>query len=260
MRTVSLIAIPNIPLIKSGDDLAQIICQCAENNGLALQDRDLLVIAQKVVSKAEGRVVRLADVVPSRRAIDMARRAHKDPRLVELILQESNEVLWASDSLIIAEQKLGVICANAGIDRSNAGPVDEDLVCLLPQDPDASAQRIRAGIEKIAGVDVAVIINDTHGRAFRDGAVGVAIGIAGMRPVIDERGEQDLFGYKFQSTVIATADEIASAASLLMGQTNEALPVILVRGVEFQKGEGSAKELIRVKEKDIFRRGGYPEP
>ncbi|MBI2862803.1 MAG: coenzyme F420-0:L-glutamate ligase [Chloroflexi bacterium] len=253
MPSITLFAIPGIPLVRSGDDLAQLICQALAEQDMALEDNDVLVVAQKVVSKAEGRTVRMADVDPSPRAREVAEATGKDPRLVEVILRESREVLWAAGGLLIVEQQLGLVCANAGVDRSNAGAMEEDVVCLLPVNPDASAQHLRRRLSELASKDVAVIINDTQGRAFRDGAIGLAIGVAGMAAMADHRGQVDLFGYRLQTSVEAVADEVASAASLLMGQSNEALPAVLVRGLPFQHSLGSAAELIRPKERDIFR-------
>lgn len=253
MKQVSLFALPDIPLIKAGDDLAAIILEALRRSRISLEDGDALVVAQKVVSKAEGRVVRLKEVVPSPPAQELAALTGKDPRVVQLILDESHEVLRTREDLVIVEQRLGFVCANAGVDRSNVPSDEGEAVTLLPLDPDATAQALRRRLKEATGKDVAVIISDTHGRAFREGCVGVAIGVAGLRAVVDKRGLRDLFGYKMRVTTVALADEIASAASLLMGHTDEALPVVLLRGVPYEPAEGSAKELIRPKEKDLFR-------
>lgn len=227
-----------------------------------MEDRDILVIAQKVVSKAEGQICSLAKVSPSDRARQIAKITNKDERLVEIILRESNEILaLREDGLLVVEQRLGFICANAGVDLSNAVS-DEPLgewATLLPLDPDSSAAKIRSTVYQLTKKDVAVIINDTHGRPFRNGVVGVAIGVAGLKPIEDKRGQRDLLGYTLSHSFLAIADEIASAASMVMGQTAEATPVVIVRGVPYQSVEGSAKELIRPKEKNFFRPHPQPE-
>jgi coenzyme F420-0:L-glutamate ligase/coenzyme F420-1:gamma-L-glutamate ligase len=245
-------ALPGIPLIQEGDDLVQIIIDGLEQAGLHLENGDILVIAQKVVSKAEGRAVRLPEVRPTERALELAEVTGKDPRFIQVVLDESREVLRLRRGLIIVEQNLGLICANAGVDRSNAGPGDE-VVIRLPLDPDASAQRIREGLRRQTKAEVAVIINDTHGRPWREGAVGVAIGVAGLSPVKDLRGKRDLFGYTLQTTTVGLADQVASAASLLMGQADEGRPIILLRGVPYRPGKGCSRDLLRARETDLFR-------
>jgi len=247
---VRLIPVPGIPTVQPADDLAALIVRSLPEG---LQQGDVLVVAQKIVSRAEGRLVRLADVHPSARAQDMARTANKDPALMELILRESNEVLRVHEGVVIVEQRSGWVCANAGIDRSNVPPGTGAVAALLPLDADASARRLADGLHKLTGQTVAVIINDSHGRAWREGSTGVAIGIAGMRAIKDERGQRDLFGYQLQTSVIGLADEIASAASLLMGQTDEGIPAVVVRGLTYDRAEGTAGELIRPKERDLFR-------
>jgi coenzyme F420-0:L-glutamate ligase/coenzyme F420-1:gamma-L-glutamate ligase len=218
-----------------------------------MEDGDVFVIAQKVISRAEGQLVHLADVEPSSRALQMAPIAKKDPRLVELILRESNEVLRLHEGVLIVEQRAGWVCANAGIDRSNVPPGNGEVAALLPEDADASARHFAERIRELTGRTVAVIVNDSHGRAWREGSVGVAIGVAGLRPLKDERGRRDLYGYELQTSVIGWADEIAGAASLLMGQTDEGIPVVLVRGLRYQPAEGSAQEIIRPRDRDLFR-------
>jgi len=221
---------------------------------MSLRDGDVLVLCQKIVSKAEGRMISLDEVIPSEEALSLADETSKNPRLVELILREARKVLRARPNLIIAEHRLGWICANAGIDRSNvAQPGDDGVVLLLPVDPDRSAQEIRERLVDISGAQIAVIINDTHGRPFRNGAVGVAIGVAGLAPLTDLRGQPDLFGYQLQTSILGTADEIAAAASLLMGQADEGRPAILVRGAPIALGEGRARDLQRAEEQDLFR-------
>jgi len=247
---VSLIPIAGLPAIQPGDDLPELV---VERLPEPLQDGDLVVIAQKIVSRAEGRLVRLNDVEPSDRAREMAPVAKKDPRLVELILRESNEVLRLRDGVLIVEQRDGWVCANAGIDRSNVPPGNGEVAALLPEDSDASARRFAERIRELTGRTVAVVINDSHGRAWREGSVGVAIGVAGVRPLKDERGRRDLYGYELQTSVIGLADEIASAASLLMGQTDEGIPVVLIRGLAYETADGLAREIIRARDRDLFR-------
>jgi len=247
---VRLIPIAGLPAIQPGDDLPELV---VERLPEPLQDGDLVVIAQKIVSRAEGRLVRLNDVEPSDRAREMAPVAKKDPRLVELILRESNEVLRLRDGVLIVEQRDGWVCANAGIDRSNVPPGNGEVAALLPEDSDASARRFAERIRELTGRTVAVVINDSHGRAWREGSVGVAIGVAGVRPLKDERGRRDLYGYELQTSVIGLADEIASAASLLMGQTDEGIPVVLIRGLAYEPADGSAREIIRARDRDLFR-------
>ena len=251
---MTLTAVPGMPLVRFGDDLAGILLERMREAELDLRDGDVLVLCQKIVSKAEGRVVSLEDVTPSDEARALAAETGKRPHLVELILQESRAVLRSRPHLIIAEHRLGWVCANAGIDRSNVAQTDDDaLVLLLPADPDRSAQHIRERLVAASGANIAVIINDTHGRPFRNGAVGVTVGVAGMSPLSDLRGRPDLFGYELQTSILGTADEIASAASLLMGQADEGRPAILVRGAPVILGEGSARDLQREPEKDLFR-------
>ncbi|MBN1227944.1 MAG: coenzyme F420-0:L-glutamate ligase [Deltaproteobacteria bacterium] len=260
MKQINIIPIPNFPIIEPGNDLAAIIIDSLKDSPLSIEDRDILVVAQKIVSKAEGRIIALKEVIPSERALLLSEKTKKDPKLVELILQDSNEMLAArEDGLLVVEQKSGFICANAGIDRSNVGPQNstEQWVTLLPADADSSAASIRDRIYALIKKKVAIIINDTHGRPFREGAVGVAIGVAGIEPIDDKRGCQDLFGYRMQTTSIAIVDEISSAASMAMGQAAEGTPVVLIRGVSYQPSDSSAKKLIRAKEKDFFRHHTY---
>lgn len=249
---ITALALPDIPLIQEGDDLVEIIVGSLAGAGLSLVDGDVLVVAQKIVSKAEGRAVCLADVRPTPRAEELAALTGKDPRFVQVVLDESRQVMRFRRGLIIVENNLGFICANAGIDRSNVGP-ERDVVLRLPLDPDASARRIRDGLRARSGAEVAVIINDSHGRPWRLGAVGVAIGLAGLLPVENLRGRQDLFGYTLRVTTVGLADQIAAAASLLMGQAAESRPVILLRGVSYPQGEGSSSGLLRRRERDFFR-------
>lgn len=251
---LSLIPIEGLPLIGRDDPLAALIVSALETSDVALQRGDILVVAQKVVSKVEGRIVRLAEVEPSAEAHRLAREAAKDPRMVELILRESRQLLRVRPGLLVVEDIRGFVCANAGIDRSNIeqhGTGEE--VALLPLDCDASARRLRERIHALTGVWIAVVINDSHGRAWREGTVGVTIGLAGMPPLWDRRGDADLTGYRLEHTVIGLADEVAAAASLLMGPASEGIPAVLVRGLNVPAGDGSARDLQRPKEMDLFR-------
>jgi coenzyme F420-0:L-glutamate ligase / coenzyme F420-1:gamma-L-glutamate ligase len=251
-----LTALPGLPLVQPGDDLGALILSGLRAAGLALQSGDVVAVAQKVVSKAEGRLVDLGQVTPSPRALALAAETLKDARFVEVVLSESTEVLRARPNTLIVEHRLGFVCANAGVDRSNVGPhavAGDEVVLLLPCDPDAACQALRERLRAETGADVAVLINDSHGRAWRNGTVGVALGAAGFPALLDMRGHPDLFDYALQVTQIGLADELAAAASLLMGQADEGRPVIHIRGVPYPFREGSARELIRPKEMDLFR-------
>jgi coenzyme F420-0:L-glutamate ligase/coenzyme F420-1:gamma-L-glutamate ligase len=253
---LTLTAVPGIPLVQPGDDLAALILEGLRQTGIRLAAGDVIAIAQKIVSKAEGRLVKLSEVTPSAQAHELAALTGKDPRFVEVVLSESREVLRTRFNTLIVEHRLGFVCANAGVDRSNVGPhsggEDEYLLCL-PRDPNGACQRLRERFRAATGADVAVIINDSHGRAWRTGTVGVAIGAAGFPALQDMRGHRDLFDYTLQVTQIGLADELAAAASLLMGQADEGRPVVHVRGVPYPLREGDAQELIRPKEFDLFR-------
>jgi len=254
--SLTLTPLQNIPLIRRDDNLADIVVNALHENNILLEDNDILVFAQKIISKAEGRTINLATVTPSPRAIELARQTEKDVRVVELILQESNEVLRTRIGAIIVEHKLGFVCANAGIDHSNVagdGTSTEEYVLLLPKDPDRSADELRAKVESYAGKKIGILIIDSHGRAWRNGTVGVAIGITGLPGLEDLRGKPDLFGYKLQVTQVGVADELAAAASLMMGQAAEGTPVVHVRGFPYRLRESRIKELIRPKEQDLFR-------
>jgi coenzyme F420-0:L-glutamate ligase/coenzyme F420-1:gamma-L-glutamate ligase len=240
-------------MIQTGDDLAALILEAMHRADLRLETGDIFVLAQKIISKTEGRKVNLATVMPSPRARELAAQIEKDPRLIELILQESNgEVLRTRPGLIVVEHRLGFVCANAGIDHSNVAG-DDEWVLLLPENPDASAERLRAQWESTTGTQVGVMIIDSHGRAWRNGTVGVAIGISGLPGVVDLRGQADLNGRILQVTQVGAADELAAAASLVMGQAAEGTPVVHVRGFPYPLREGSLRELIRPKEMDLFR-------
>jgi coenzyme F420-0:L-glutamate ligase/coenzyme F420-1:gamma-L-glutamate ligase len=251
-ENITLTALPGIPLIRPGDDLAALILSSLSFGATRLEDGDVIVVGQKIVSKAEGRLRNLADVKPGDEARRLAAAADKDPRLVELILGESRRVVRTRPGLILVEHRLGFVCANAGIDHSNVGS-DEEAVLLLPEDPDASARRLRDRLVEATGVRVAVLIIDSHGRAWRRGTVGVVIGAAGFPCLLDLRGREDLFGYRLRVTEVGLGDELAAAASMLMGQAAEGRPVILARGLAVPAREGSLAELIRPAEEDLFR-------
>lgn len=256
MRPLVLTPIPGIPLIEPGDNLAEILLSGLTAAGITLENGDILVLAQKIVSKSEHRLVNLNDVTPSQRAVDLADKIDKDPRLVELMLRESNSILRTRPGTIIVEHKAGFVCANAGIDHSNVqGPYGnpEDWVLLLPENPDKSAAAIRDLIERRIGIRIGIMIIDSHGRAWRNGVVGVAIGFSGMPGLVDMRGRADIFGYHLRVTTVAAADELAGSASLVMGQADERVPVVHVRGFPFDLREGSFGELRRPTELDLFR-------
>lgn len=255
-RELKLSAIKGLPQIVEGDDLTALIWKSLLENRKALKDGDILVLAQKIVSKAEGRLVNLTSVKPSKRAIELAEFLGKRPELVEMILQESNEVLRTRPGTIIVEHKSGFVCANAGIDHSNVkGPWgdDEDWILLLPEDSNRSADAIRAGLEALSGKNLGVMIIDSYGRAWRNGIVGACIGLSGLPALVDMRGKTDMYNYQMRVTVIAAADELAAGASLMMGQTDEATPVVLVRGFPYALRESNASELVRDKKFDMFR-------
>jgi len=255
MTSMHLFAVAGMPPIRPGDDLAAVIVERLAAMGESLQPGDILVIAQKIVSKAEGRLVRLVDVQPGPQAIEYATVVGKDPRIVQVVLDDSNEVLRVRRGLLVVEQRSGWVCANAGVDRSNIEPDDEsDWVSLLPADADASAEAIRSRLAALTDVAPGVIINDSHGRAWRIGTVGVAIGCAGLPPVWNQRGLRDLFGYELVSSEECIVDELASAASLLMGQSNEGRPVVVIRGYTPPPlPPAPARTIQRPKHMDAFR-------
>ncbi len=244
-KSIELTAIADFPLVQSGDNLVEMI------GCFPLLDDDILVIAQKVVSKSEGRMVALASVTPSKQALELAAKVEKDPRMVELILAESAEIVRALPGLLIVRHRLGFTLANAGIDASNVG--DSDQVLLLPKAPDRSAKQLRTGIKKVTGKRVGIIISDSWGRPWRLGTVGFAIGAAGVPAVVDMCGKPDIDGRILQATSIGLADELAAAASILMGQAAEGTPVIVVRGLSLYSETGSAKDLVRPIDSDVFR-------
>ena len=248
----SAYAIPGIPLIQPGDDIVSLIVDGALTEDLGLRDGDVLVISSKVVSKSEGRQVSLQHVAPSARAMRLAKATDKDARLVELILRESRRVSRHRRGVLVTEHRLGFVSANSGLDRSNIESGDSDAL-MLPLDPDASAQRIRERLAGRHGIDVAVVISDTHGRPFRIGNVGVAIGVAGMPALKDLRGRTDLYGRELEITQQAYADLVASAAHLLCGEADEGYPAILIRGIDSSPPHGVARDLNRLPENDLYQ-------
>lgn len=251
---VSFYSLSGIPLIEPGDDLAALIGQSLRENELDLVDGDVLVLAQKIVSKAEGLYVDLDDIVPSAEARSLAAKLGKDPRHVEIVLCESDEIVKVGPHVIVAAHKLGFVMANAGIDESNISHGEgSGRVLLLPRDPDGSAARLKSRLEDAFGVSVGVIINDSFGRPWRNGVVGVALGAAGVPALVDRIGATDLFGRKLKVTEIAIADELAAAASLIMGQAAEGIPAVLVRGFRSCAPDRPAAALIRDRERDMFR-------
>ncbi len=253
---LTLTPLIGIPLVQPGDNLGQQICEAIEKSQIELLDGDILVVTQKIVSKSENRFVNLNNILASPEAVEIGKKTEKDPRFVELVLQESKSILRMRTGTLIAEHKLGFVCANAGIDHSNVQSLDgnlEDWVLLLPENPDESASRIRGVIEAASGRKVGVLIIDSHGRAWRMGAVGVAIGLSGIPALVDLRGKPDLFGYQLRVTLVAAADELAAAASLMMGQADEFTPVIHVRGFPYAQRESTVQELIRPRDLDLFR-------
>ena len=251
-RQLQLYALANIPMVQPGDDLFSLLQRSLQDNDRYLANGDLLVIAQKIVSKSEGRYVDLMTVKPSLKALELADAVDKDPRLVELILRESREVVRSKPGVVIVEHLLGYVHANAGIDRSNIEGGDS-MVLLLPEDPDASAASLRQRIAAELGVDVAIIINDSAGRAWREGAIGFALGSAGFEPVVDLVGSNDLLGRAMQVTTVAVADELAAAASFLMGQSDEGVPIVLVCGANLRSSSAGSGSLIRSRTADLFR-------
>jgi len=254
MTALEVVPLRGLPLIEAGDDLVQLIASTFTRNGVTPRVWDVLVVAQKIVSKAEGRFVDLATVKPSAKAVALAADVEKDPRLVEVILSEAVRVVRARRGVLIVEHRLGFVMANAGVDQSNVAPVGgSQRVLLLPENPDRSAQMLRRGLAAAIGIDIAVVVNDSFGRPWRRGTAGVAIGVAGLPALIDLRGKPDLLGRRLEASVIGFADEIAAAASLLMGQADEALPAVLIRGLRWSAPESTAARIIRSPDEDLFR-------
>src|SRR5579875_1065824 len=250
MASVTITALEGIPLIKAGDNIAQLIVASMQRADLRPADHDIIVVCQKAVSKSEGRVFDLKDVIPSELAKNFAARWEKDPRVVELVLRQTNRIVRMDRGVLIVETGPGWVCANAGLDESNS--MAEDKAILLPVDPDASADAIRAEIKRLSGAEVAVIISDTFGRPWRDGLTEVCLGISGMEAMLDLRGTHDLGGRELSHTVVAVADELACAAGLLMEKAS-GIPAVLIRGYAYKTAAGTAKSLIRPAEADLFR-------
>ena len=253
-KEIVLIGLETLPEIREGDDIGKLIVEACAREGVKIGDGDIIVVTHKIVSKAEGRIVSLKNIVPSEKAREIAAIVGKDPRFVELVLRESKRIIKATrEGHLIVETHHGIVCANAGIDATNIAGTEE-IVALLPKDPDMSAKKIRNRIKELTGKNVAVIITDTYGRPLRNGMINMAIGLSGINPFRDYRGKDDTFGYKFKVTVIAAADEIACAAELLTGQGKERIPVVIIKGYRYERNEkASAKELNMPEEKWLFK-------
>ncbi|MGB9867616.1 MAG: coenzyme F420-0:L-glutamate ligase [Bacillota bacterium] len=249
MADIEVFGIKSMPEIQPGDPLADIICAALDRTGLELREWDVLVVTQKVVSKAEGRLVRLSEVVPSPFAMSVAWEVQRDPRIVELVLREAKRIVKMDKGVIITETHHGFVCANSGVDKSNVEP---GLVTLLPLDPDASARRIRERIRQLKGVWVAVVVTDTWGRPWRNGLVNSAIGCSGIAPIKSYAGKKDPYGYVLNVTELAVVDEIAAIAELAMGKLS-GIPAVIVRGCEYEPANVGVKELLRTAESDLFR-------
>jgi coenzyme F420-0:L-glutamate ligase/coenzyme F420-1:gamma-L-glutamate ligase len=253
VKEIRVLGLEGFPLVEVGDDLAQLIVSAAEDNRVDVEDGDVVVVAQKIVSKAEGRVVKLGAVRPSKKALRIGEKTGRNPKLVELVLQESKGLLKASPEIIIVEDQRNLVNINAGIDKSNVQGADS--YTLLPVDPDESARRLRSRIKRLTGKTVGLIVSDTYSRAFRRGQVNFAIGIAGLSPFFDYRGTQDLFGYVIRVKFAAVADELAGAAELLMGQGREAMPVAIIKGLRrmILSEDASSKDLVISGKEDLFK-------
>ncbi len=249
---LTAIALPGIPLIEPGDDLASVIVNGLDRAGLRLLAGDALVITSKIVSKSEGRIFNLQEVQPSSQAVEVARETRKDPRIVELVLRESRMISRHAPNVLVTQHRLGFVSANSGIDQSNVG-LGEDVVLLLPVDPDESAHRIRTQLGHLTGVEPGVVISDSHGRPFRMGNIGVAIGVAGMPALVDLRGRPDLFGRELKISIQGYADMVASTANLLTGEADEGRPIVLLRGLNYPAQNGRAIDLYRSPEHDLYR-------
>jgi coenzyme F420-0:L-glutamate ligase/coenzyme F420-1:gamma-L-glutamate ligase len=248
-RAIEIFPLPGLPEIRPGDDLARLIADAVAAQEFRIAPRDIFAVAQKIVSKAEGRIVSLNSIQPSERAVRWAREWNKDARAIELVLRESKRIVRMERGIIIAETRHGFVCANAGIDLSNT---ENGTAILLPEDPDTSARRLRASLCETLGVEIGIVISDTFGRAWREGLVNVALGIAGVAPLIDYRGQRDANGKILQATLIAVGDELASAAELVMGKSDR-IPVAIIRGFRASADYGSGRDLIRASERDLFR-------
>jgi len=251
---LEIFGLTEIPLIVKGDNLTEIILYSLKKQNNKLKNGDIILIAETLISKAEGNYINLKKINPSSKAIKLAKKSKKNPKLVESIINESKEIIAVGPDFIISETKHGFVCANAGIDESN---VEEGLATPMPKDPDKSAKKIYESLKSKTGKNIGVIITDTQGRAFRNGAIGVAIGCTGISPLWKRIGEKDLYGRELQTTEIAVADELAAAASLLMGQANEGIPIVIIRGFEnfdnLKNTQSNIKPLIREKKFDVFR-------
>jgi len=251
VNSIQVIPVEGLPIIKRGDNIAELVCNAAKNQGTPVREGDVLVVTHVAVSRAEGNIVNLDTVTPSVLARNIASQFNKDPALVEVVLQQSKRIVRMGDGNLITETKHGFVCANSGVDRSNVE--GERNVALLPDDPDRSAETIRKEVKRLTGCDVAVIVSDTHGRPLRTGEINVAIGVAGIKPIRDRRGERDLFNYVLRIKQTAVADELASAAELVIGQADEGIPAALIRGYSYPRAENAkATELVRPREKDLF--------
>ena len=247
---LTILGLKGIPEVRSGDSIGELIIKALKNEDRSVEDNDIFIVTQKIISKVENRFRRIRDIIASDKAKELAKSLSRDAKHIQLILEESNRSIRAENGIIITETIHGLVCANSGIDQSN---VEKGTFSLLPLDPDGSAGRIRREIMKLTGNDVAVIISDTFGRPFREGQTNVAIGVSGLIPLEDYRGRRDKFGNILSSTVIATADELAAAGELVCGKL-ENIPVALIRGYQYRRGDGSSKELIMAPHKDLFRR------
>lgn len=245
---IRILGIPGLPEVVVGDNIGELIAHAVRHEGIAIQDKDIFVVAQKAVSKSEGRVLRIDNFRPSALARHWAETHGRDPRRVEIVMGQARRMVRMERGVMIAQTHHGYVCANAGVDASNMPP---GTVSLLPKDPDLSAAEIRGALEQIFGVSLAVIVTDTFGRPWRQGIVNVALGVAGLSPLLDYRGKPDSYGRPLESTVVAVADELASAAELVMGKTS-GIPVAIVRGYAYQVAEGSGREMIRPEAEDLF--------
>ena len=252
-RYLELFAITPFPIVAAGDNLHEALREGIAASRLVVEDGDILILTHKLISRAQGRVVQLDSVVPSAEALRVAQKTNRDPRLVEVILREAKELVRVQDGHIISEHRLGHISANAGVDRSNSA--EGDVVCLLPRDPDATAMQISTFIREEYGKRVAVLISDSHGRPFRRGTVGTCVGVWGLPPLLNLRGQLDLFGYTLERSDECIADELCGAANVLMGQADEGVPAVLFRGMTWPVSGAPIREVLRVPEEDIFRSG-----
>jgi len=251
-KIVNIIGLENFPLVKAGDDLAKIIVETAAKNNVQIENGDIIVVSQKIVSKAEGRIVKISQINPSEEALKLAEKVQRDPKLIELVLKETRRIIRASPEILIVEDKRGLICINAGVDKSN---VPRDSYSLLPENPDESARKIKERIAELTGKNVSVVIGDTFSRPFRRGQVEFAIGIAGIKPFKDYRGQRDLYNNLLRVKNVAIVDEIACAAELVMGQAKEAIPVAIIKNLERAETseKSSIKELAISRQEDLFK-------